>query len=561
MKNTKLLVLLLAWMASCATVLPAAPSTIEPFRHVLILDQGRIKPMDTFARNLLKQFSGRSSLESMDAASWLARVFFSPWDTRDDKIFLVTRPDVLAAIGLPAQGRGRYSFRQLHACLGKLHELAYHVSRQKEGARGGVENEIIRLFYNVSAYYHMASAFHFAWSGEPGKETAKEASAVPAIIPLGTSAADEWLSPAETQARNAVMTEAVKVELSLLVRAARAYADRRRPDFSATLAAFNHSLGHRLSRDLVSGGKIALEIAYNRFEPFFKAQLAYGLALLLLALSWAAGTRRLRQLGLVFLLLGLCAHTAGVIVRMLISGRPPVTNLYETFVFVGWAGVGMGLGLEWIQKHGLGILCGGSAGLAFLTIAGRFAQEGDTMGMLAAVLDSNLWLSTHVVTISIGYAGCVVAGIIGHWILIQRLLSRCDEVSCRRTEKLLLAVLAAGLAFTCIGTIMGGIWADQSWGRFWGWDPKENGALLIILWCAILFHSRLAGWIGQAGLAAGAVGAIITVALTWLGVNLLGLGMHAYGFTTGVGRGLAAFIICELAFIILTTRRIRKKKK
>ena len=561
MKSTKLLLLLLVCTLTCPSVLTATPSYIKSFQRVLILDQGRIKPMDTFARNLLKQFSGRSFLGDMDAASWLARVFFSPWDTRDDRIFLVIHPDVLSAIGLPAQGRGRYSFRQLHARIGRLQELAYQVSSQEGGGRGEVESEIIRLFYNVSAYYHMTNAFHFAWSKVPGGKTAKVGSATPAIILLGTSAPEEWLSPAAAKARADDMPDEVKRELSLLARAARAYGDRRWADFSGALADFNRSLDNRLPRQTIARGKVALEVAYNRFELFFKAKLAYGLALLLLALSWAAWHRWLRRLSLGFLLLGLSAHTGGMIVRMLITGRPPVTNLYETFVFVGWAGVAIGLALEWFQKHGLGILCGGLAGLVFLTIAGRFALEGDTMGMLAAVLDSNLWLSTHVVTISIGYAGCVVAGIIGHWLLVQLLLRQHDEVACVRTENLLLAALAVGLAFTGIGTIMGGIWADQSWGRFWGWDPKENGALLIILWCAILFHARLAGWIGQAGLAAGAVGAIIAVALTWLGVNLLGLGMHAYGFTTGVGRGLAAFIICELTFIILTTRRIRKKKR
>jgi ABC-type transport system involved in cytochrome c biogenesis permease subunit len=559
-KSAGLLLLLLACAPPRSALQAATPSFIEPFQRLVILDQGRIKPMDTYARNLLKQFSGRSSQEGMNAAGWLARVFFSPWETHDDRIFLVNHPDVLSAIGMPAQGRGRYSFRQLQPHLNELQDLAVQATRQKDGKLSGVESEIVRLFYNVSAYYHLARAFHFAWSGAPGSPAAGREPLVPAVVPLEAGEALDWLSPATARFRAGQLPEAIRRELSLLADAARAHADQRWSDFAAGLAAFNRSLRDRLPQLQVPLHRIALEISYNRFEPFFKAQLAFGLVLLLFALSWVGWRCRLRRLSLLFLILGWIALTGGMIVRMLITGRPPVTNLYETFVFVGWAGAGMGLVLEAFQKRGLGILSGGLTGLVALTISGRFALEGDTMGMLAAVLDSNLWLSTHVVTIALGYAGCVVAGIIGHWVLVQALFPRADDAAGARTEKLLLASLAVGLAFTGIGTIMGGIWADQSWGRFWGWDPKENGALLIILWCAILFHSRRTGWLGRAGLAAGAIGAIVAVALTWLGINLLGQGMHAYGFTTGVGRGLAVFVLCELVFVTLAMMRIRGRR-
>jgi ABC-type transport system involved in cytochrome c biogenesis permease subunit len=317
---------------------------------------------------------------------------------------------------------------------------------------------------------------------------------------------------------------------------------------------------NRLGPQAVRSSRISLEIFYNRFDPFTKAELAYGLALLFLLISLAVRRFWLERLSLLCLIFGFLPHTFGMAARMLIMGRPPVTNLYETFVFVAWAGVAMGLLMAWWQKKALGILAGGLAGLVFLVIAGRYSLDGDTMGMLAAVLDSNLWLATHVVTISLGYAGCVVAGIIGHAVIIQELLDPRSGAAAS-TARPLYAALAFGLAFTCIGTAMGGIWADQSWGRFWGWDPKENGALLIIIWCAILFHARLAGWIGHIGLAAGSIGAIIAVVLAWFGVNLLGVGMHAYGFTSGAARGLLAFVAGELIFLAVAVPLIRKKSR
>jgi ABC-type transport system involved in cytochrome c biogenesis permease subunit len=257
------------------------------------------------------------------------------------------------------------------------------------------------------------------------------------------------------------------------------------------------------------------------------------------------------------MLAGFIIHSGGIFARMAIMGRPPVTSLYETFVFVAWAGVGMGLLMARLQKQPLGILAGALAGLALLAIAGRYGLDGDTMGMLAAVLDSNLWLATHVVTIALGYAGCVVAGIIGHVVIVQKLL-RPRAAATAAAIRSLYAVLAFGLVFTSIGTLMGGIWADQSWGRFWGWDPKENGALLIIVWCAVLFHARLAGWIGSLGLAAGSIGSVITVVLAWFGVNLLGLGLHAYGFTAAASRGLLVFLACEIVFLAVAVPLTRK---
>jgi ABC-type transport system involved in cytochrome c biogenesis permease subunit len=182
-------------------------------------------------------------------------------------------------------------------------------------------------------------------------------------------------------------------------------------------------------------------------------------------------------------------------------------------------------------------------------IADKYALEGDTMGMLVAVLDSNFWLAVHVTTITMGYAGCCAAGVAGHVYILQMLFNTGRE-KLRSTYKSLYGLLAFGLIFVFIGTITGGIWADQSWGRFWGWDPKENGALMVVLWCALLFHARLGGIIKELGMAAGSVISIIMVMLAWFGVNLLGVGLHSYGFSSGAFMKLFIYILIETAFLI-----------
>ncbi len=115
----------------------------------------------------------------------------------------------------------------------------------------------------------------------------------------------------------------------------------------------------------------------------------------------------------------------------------------------------------------------------------------------------------------------------------------------------MIGALGFGLMMSFLGTTLGGIWADESWGRFWGWDPKENGALLIVLWCAILFHAKVGRFIGPLGVAAGSVLGIIVVMWAWFGVNLLSIGLHSYGFTSGVAVGLLAYVIGEIVFLSL----------
>jgi len=192
-------------------------------------------------------------------------------------------------------------------------------------------------------------------------------------------------------------------------------------------------------------------------------------------------------------------------------------------------------------------------------ISGRYAADGDTMVMLVAVLNSNFWLATHVISITMGYAGCCVAGVIGHIYLVQALWKPNDSSALEKTSKMILGVLGFGLTVTFVGTMLGGIWADQSWGRFWGWDPKENGALLIVLWCSIIFHAKSAKMISSVGVAASCVIGIIVVMLAWFGINLLGVGLHSYGFTSGVAVKLMFYIVGESVFLLIAVPLAKKR--
>ena len=172
------------------------------------------------------------------------------------------------------------------------------------------------------------------------------------------------------------------------------------------------------------------------------------------------------------------------------------------------------------------------------------------MGMLVAVLNSNFWLATHVVTITIGYGCCFVAGTLAHVYLFRRIFKPNDKTALLNLNKNMMGSVIFALLFCLIGTILGGIWADQSWGRFWGWDPKENGAMLICLWLLMLMHGKISGILKPLFYAALLAFINVVVALAWFGVNLLNVGLHSYGFTDSVAFKLVSF--CAFEFMVIS---------
>ena len=243
-------------------------------------------------------------------------------------------------------------------------------------------------------------------------------------------------------------------------------------------------------------------------------------------------------------------HTAG-----LRAGHPqgrPVTNLYSSAVFVGWTAAAFGLIAERLHRRGLAAAAAAATGFSSLLVAHHLTGSGDTMEMMRAVLDSNFWLATHVVTITIGYAGTFVAGTLGlAWIVRRHFVSGPDPKTSQALYDLAYGTVAFSLLFSFVGTVLGGIWADQSWGRFWGWDPKENGALLIVLWNTLILHARWSGRVRERGFMLLSVAGNCVTAWSWFGVNMLGIGLHSYGFMEKAFWWLLAFVLSQLAAVLL----------
>ncbi len=298
--------------------------------------------------------------------------------------------------------------------------------------------------------------------------------------------------------------------------------------------------------------KTDAEARFNAAEPFYKSMDLYAFAFLLGVLSWLKWPELLGKSAFYLVLLAFLTATAGIVTRMWLEGRPPVTNLYSSALFVGWGAVGLCLILEKFYRNAIGSVAAGTIGFVTLLIAHHLSLSGDTLEMMRAVLDTNLWLATHVVIVTTGYAATFLAGFLALiYILRGTLTKSLDKATADSLARMVYGIVCFATLFSLVGTVLGGIWADQSWGRFWGWDPKENGALIIVVWNALILHARWGGMVKQRGLMGLAVFGNIVTSWSWFGTNMLGVGLHSYGFMDQAFIWLVVFILSQLAMIAL----------
>lgn len=308
-------------------------------------------------------------------------------------------------------------------------------------------------------------------------------------------------------------------------------------------------------------GHVDREVTYYKRDYFTYALVYYLLGFLVAILGllapqtgWAKWAARLAWVSLVA---AVAYNIWGIVDRCIINERPPVATLYETIIFIAAVAAVVCLFLEAVIRNGVGVMVCGFLGALGMFMANRFmALDGqDTMPTLEAVLITNFWLATHVTCINIGYAGSLLAAVVSMVQLGYRAFHQgpSGEPMRRLLNRIVYGIVCFGLLFSLVGTVLGGIWANDSWGRFWGWDPKENGALMIVLMGLIILHARLGGYIREIGLH---VLSIILGGITlfsWFGVNQLNIGLHSYGFTEGIWRALFTAWAVQGAFILLAT--------
>ena len=310
--------------------------------------------------------------------------------------------------------------------------------------------------------------------------------------------------------------------------------------------------------------KIQLELFFNAFQPFYLSILLYLTSSLLFMLSCIKWKKNVKFLSYQFLALAFTLHSIGIISRMIIEGRPPVTNLYSSALFVGWGSVLLGCIIEYLFKNGIISSICSIIGALTLIIAHHLSISGggDTIEAMRAVLNSNFWLSTHVVTITLGYASSFLAGFIAYAYTIRKLFPKPIEKNTTKSIfQIVYGIICFSTLFSFVGTILGGIWADQSWGRFWGWDPKENGALMIVLWNAIILHARWGRVFKKDTILLLVIFGNVITSFSWFGVNMLGVGLHSYGFIESAFFWLINFMLSQIIVIVISLLKTIKFRK
>ncbi len=557
------------------------------FGRLPCLQGGRIKPLDTVARAALMRLRGRQSLrvegKKIGAVRWLLDLIAAPEAADVYPVFRIEDPELLGLLGRRREDGADFAYWQLEPAFSELSMLASKADATEPSARTRFDGAVMNLADRVALYQRLRTSILSEPSSDARAEiaefsrilpagraavfgngrSAKERAALAALAPyfprwrfLDREAGLRPLPPVSGEEPERWTTLGGSLLVSLrsgeidsaavdLAELAGAWRARDGRAFNQAAARYAAEIGRRAPR---AAARARWEEMLNRLQPFVWGMALYVAAFLGAGLSWLPGGRRVGAAPAWIYGAALLLHTAGLVWRMILEGRPPVTNLYSSAVFVGWTAAVLALVLELRQRKFFALAAGAAVGFSTLVIAHNLAAQGDTMEMMRAVLDSNFWLATHVVTITIGYGGAFLASLLAHMGLIRgRARGWRTDSDLKSLTDSAYAVTCFSLFFNFLGTVLGGIWADQSWGRFWGWDPKENGALLIVLWQAILLHARWGGFIRERGILVMTVGGGIVTALAWFGVNMLGVGLHSYGFMDGAFKALTAFIAFEAA--------------
>jgi ABC-type transport system involved in cytochrome c biogenesis permease subunit len=580
-------------LAACPALVPAPRSDMDlaSFARLPILEGGRVKPLDSFARNALLSIRGKQSVavdgRALSATEWLLDAAFKPESADTYPAFFVDDPEVLGLLGL-AQGKSRYfAYWQIEPKREEISNQSAAADQQSSARRSRFQDALLNLNNRLTLYERVKNTFMLSGQGDPAMELAAFTTLLPSALRafhsknptekdrramkvlaemlqrykfLAQAAAFKALPPQEGEPADAWMNigEAVSEpaggraphpSIASFALMGRAYRAGDAPAFNAALSEHKGWI-ERYRPGAARSARV--EALFNKSSPFVSGMALYLAALLLVFAAWATRRTDVAAAARSLAWAAFLVHTLGLLARTVLQGRPPVTNLYSSAVFVGWAAALLGLIAERIHRRGFAVAGACAIGFTTLLIAHHLSATGDTMEMMRAVLDSNFWLATHVVAITIGYSSTYLAGMLGiAWVVRRHLPLKPDPEASKALASLAYGVIAFSLLFSFIGTVLGGIWADQSWGRFWGWDPKENGALLIVLWNALILHARWGGFVRERGIMLMAVFGNIIVSLSWFGVNMLGIGLHSYGFMDKAFMWLSAFCALQLVFMAL----------
>jgi cytochrome c-type biogenesis protein CcsB len=608
-----------AWIVGSLRMPPDEGFAFNQFGRIPLVFDGRTQPFDSLARNTLLQLRAKQtanlepwkrwwqSPKIIPATEWLLGVMTKPEVADTWPVFRIDNPDLKGLLGLAGepdlakqQDGKHYSWLQIQPKLEDLRRETARAQSVEDSRRTPYDQALLRLWTGQLLYHRLEITLGPSANGqfaadltpylkkveagfaaddamkanqqydEAALDWLSEQFQTPLIVPPSDGVNGQWMHAVKGSTESGTIAGTPNFALLAFNDMARYYRANDTTAFNQAVAGYQADLAERgFTRELKKGRN---EQYFNFLDPFYKAMVIDVAAFLFVLAFWFKPGQwdwlRVTAVGLVGL--ALLVHTEGLLFRMFLEGRPPVTNLYSSAIFIGWGATILGLVLERFWRNSIGVMVSCIIGFLTLIIALHLRLGGDTMEMMRAVLDTNFWLATHVVVVTLGYASTFVAGVLGIIYVIIGVFTpnltrpvapasagKTASTAAERGElgkslnRMIYGILCFATLFSFVGTVLGGIWADQSWGRFWGWDPKENGALIIVLWNALVLHARWGGLVRERGLANMAIVGNIVTSWSWFGVNMLGIGLHSYGFTAAAFRWLTMFIASQLLLVLL----------
>lgn len=528
------LLLLLATGTACAEIAPDDSRLAQ----LAVQDRGRKKPMTTLVQESLLTLTGRSDYRPtetalpQDAATVMLDLWLQPDKWANRPLLLVSYQPLAVDIMGFAPKQKLFSYREVTENA-PFRALLTEIQRQRVREPN---RELTPLQKQAQQLAERVQLYENWMRGQI------------AIVPHPAKPEGVWL-PIQDIGRYYNDASGAAAQ-NAFVTFRNAWLENNGPAVDAAAEKLSKQLAALSPNIYPTPGQLAFERFYQQFHPFRWAWIAYAAAALVLAFTSGAGQKTGYRIGWALILLGFGLQLFGFYCRIAIAGRPPVTNMYETVVWLAFGTVLFAIVLEAIYRCRYFLLAAAPVAVLSLVLADSLPTVLDSsINPLVPVLRNNFWLIIHVLTITLSYAAFALAMAMAHIVLGKRLADP-QRNDLALLYNYLYRTLQVGVLLLATGTILGGVWANYSWGRFWDWDPKETWALIALLCYLLVLHGRIAGWWGGFGLAVGAIVCFLAVLMAWYGVNfVLGKGLHSYGFGTGGYSYALAFVVAELLFV------------
>ena len=604
-KGAKAIMLVALLMASGSMMVSGQEITkqahLKALSSLLIQDeaQGRIEPLSAFASDIVRKISKQASYNNMSAVEVLLGMSANPSSWENEPMIKVANPQLAKELGAV---NDYISFNQLfdfeNEGVYRLKDKIEKVYHKEQATHNKYDKEIVNVDERVNICYQIFNGKMLALFPIPGHDNGKWSTAQPLVngpahdhanSPATKGGMDGMTPPAgmggmsEDQI-NALMGKNIAPALPL----------RNNNSPETLLSNYYKAVGEAMSSgnwedanegliriksyQLMNGGtnlpssnKINLEILYNKVNIFGKLAIAYvliGLLLLILHLidifKRKSGLDKVLSVAIYPFWLVFAIYTAGLATRWYISSHAPWSNGYETMIFIGWAAALSGL--LFARKSPITLAVTGILSAIALFVAGMSWMNPEITNLVPVL--KSYWLIIHVAIITSSYGFLAMGALLGLLNLVlmiarskkntERLKDSIQEIS-----YIIEMALLIGLVMLTVGCFIGGVWANESWGRYWGWDPKETWALVSILVYAVILHLRKVTKANtQFVLSSLSLIGFSTIIMTFFGVNYYLSGMHSYAQGTPPPiPSIVYFIIIGIIILITLAYNAEKKKK